>query len=148
MYESFLRFPADLFGEFDRLQREVDRMFGGLPANIRALGHQAFPALNMGSTGDSVEIVAFAPGLEAKSLDVSIDKGLLTITGERVNELPQESDKATVYANERFAGNFKRVVTLPDDVDPARVQANYTDGILRISVAKRESSKPRRIDIN
>ena len=51
-------------------------------------------------------------------------------------------------AQERFAGSFRRVVTLPDDADPQRVDAKYRDGILRITVAKRESSKPRRIEVN
>ena len=52
-----------------------------------------------------------------------------------------------MYAQERFAGNFRRVVSLPDDADPAKVDASYRDGILRVTVARRESSKPRRIEV-
>ena len=54
----------------------------------------------------------------------------------------------TVYAQERFSGPFRRVVSLPEDVDPAQVQAAYRDGILRVTIGKRESSKPRRIEVN
>jgi HSP20 family protein len=70
------------------------------------------------------------------------------IAGERQSELPKEGERTSVYANERFTGPFRRVVSLPEDADPARVEANYRDGVLRVSVAKRESSLPRRIEVN
>ena len=54
---------------------------------------------------------------------------------------------AATLTQERFTGPFRRVVTLPEDADPARIEATYRDGILRISVAKRESSRPRRIEV-
>jgi HSP20 family protein len=53
-----------------------------------------------------------------------------------------------VHARERFAGSFRRVVSLPEDADPGKVEASLRDGVLRITVAKREASKPRRITIN
>jgi HSP20 family protein len=62
--------------------------------------------------------------------------------------LPPKGERASVYANERFSGPFRRVVSLPEDADPSRVEASYRDGVLRISVAKRESSLPRRIEVN
>jgi len=68
--------------------------------------------------------------------------------GERTNDLPPADERANVYASERFSGRFRRVVSLPEDADPARVDASYRDGVLRVSVAKRESSLPRRIEIN
>ena len=149
MYESLLRFPGDFFADFERLQREVDSLFGatGLPTSIRATGRGAFPAVNIGSTEDSVEIVALAPGIDAAKLELSIDKGLLVIAGERATELPQD-DKTTCYAQERFNGEFRRVVSLPEDVDPQKVDAAYRDGVLRVTVHKRESSKPRRIQVS
>ena len=61
--------------------------------------------------------------------------------------MPEESDKLSVFAAERFDGPFKRVVSLPEDADPSGVQASYRNGVLRIVVPKRESSKPRRIDV-
>ena len=74
---------TDLFSEFDRLQRQMDGLFGGFPSSIRSGRFGAFPQVNIGTTDDSIEIVAFAPGLKLAELDVSIDKGLLTISGER-----------------------------------------------------------------
>jgi len=92
--------------------------------------------------------MAMAPGLEPSSLQVTADRGLLIIAGERRSALPQRREGVSVYAQERFTGTFRRVVSLPEDADPARVDASYRDGVLRITVAKRESSRPRRIEIS
>lgn len=147
MFESLLSFPGGLFAEFDRLQRDMDQLFGStaVPSSIRAVG-RAFPAVNIGSTPTSVEIYAFAPGLDASKLEVSVDRGLLTIAGERASAVPQD-ERTHVYAAERFSGGFRRVVSLPEDVDPARVDATYRDGVLRITVQRRESAQPRRIEV-
>lgn len=148
MYESLLRFPTDIFSEFDRMQREMDQMFGalGMPTSIRAVT-RGFPAVNIGTSPKSVEIYAFAPGIDPSKLDISVDRGLLTIAGERPSELPEEAEKVSVYADERFSGPFKRVVNLPEDVDPTGIEARYRDGVLRISVPLRESAQPKRIEI-
>ncbi len=149
MYPSLTRFPGDLFADFDVLQRRVDQMFGGRgwPSSIRAASRGAFPALNVGTTGEAVEIYAFAPGLDPAAIEVTVDKGLLTIAGERAHDIPEESEKVSVYASERFSGPFRRVISLPEDADATRVDAKYTNGVLRIAIPKRESSKPRRIDV-
>ena len=149
MVPSTLNVSGDLFADFDLLQRQLDELFGRRtwPSNIRSGGRSAFPAINMGTSSEAVEIYAFAPGIDPKKIEVSLDKGVLTIAGERGSDLPAESSKVNVYSRERFAGAFKRVVSLPNDVDPARVDAAYAHGVLRISVPKREASKPRRVEV-
>jgi HSP20 family protein len=138
-----------MFADFEALQRQVEQLLGnrGWPSSIRAAQRGAFPAINMGVTGDAVEIYAFAPGIEMAKLEVSVDRGVLTIAGERARDLPQESEKVSVYADERFSGSFRRAVSLPEDADSSRIEAKYRDGILRITVPKRESAKPRRIEV-
>ncbi len=121
------------------------------PASAPAAPALPSPYVNIGATDDSIEIVAFAPGLNAAELDVSIDKGLLTIAGERKPARPHASgdigDDVRTYAQERFSGAFRRVIELPQNADPDKVQARYTDGCLSISVGKREASKPRAITV-
>ena len=148
MYPSLMK-SGDLFADFGDLQRQVEQLFGalGLPSSIRAVRRGAFPAINMGTTDEAVEIYALAPGIDPAKLDVSIAEGLLTIAGERKNDVPEERDKLSVYARERFTGSFKRVMSLPEDVDAAQVNATYRNGVLRIVIPKRESSKPRRIEV-
>ncbi|MEJ6022643.1 Hsp20/alpha crystallin family protein [Ramlibacter sp. PS4R-6] len=139
---------AEIFSELNRLQGLLDTMFRPSErSSIRAAAGAAFPVMNVGATPGSIEVLAFAPGIDPARLEITVDRGLLAIAGERTSQVP-EPDPVTVYAQERFAGPFRRVVSLPDDADPAKVDATYRDGILRISVARRESSKPRRIEVN
>jgi len=144
MYRSL--FPRDMFAELGRLQREIQETFD-LSPSIRGFGRGGFPAMNLGSTPQSVEIYAFAPGLDPSKLEVSLDRGVLTIAGERPNELPADDEKSTVHVRERFAGRFRRVVSLAQDLDPDSVEADYRDGVLHISVKRRASAQPRRITI-
>jgi HSP20 family protein len=145
---SSLYFNTDLFGEFDRLQRQMESHFSGLPSSIRSARLGAFPQINIGSTDDSIEIVAFAPGLDPAAIDVSIDKGLLTISGERKLAEHERNDEERTYSRERFAGSFRRVIELPQHADPDKVQARYTNGCLAISIGKSETSKPRAIAVH
>lgn len=144
---SDVYFGTDLFSEFDRLQRQMASLFGPFPSSLRASRFGTFPAVNIGATDDSIEIVAFAPGVDAAALDVSIDKGLLTISGERKPAQQDVGGDTRVYAQERFTGTFRRVIELPETADPDKVQARYENGCLSITVGKRESSKPRAIAI-
>jgi HSP20 family protein len=163
MYTSLLRTPGDWFADFELLQDRLDDLLGGrgaAPSSIRAVGRGgAFPALNVGSSADALEIYALAPGVDPKSIEVSVDKGLLAIAGERpaqIGSTPGSDGSSTkaapadrnVYANERFVGRFRRVVALSEDADPGRVEASYRDGVLKIVVPKRESSKPRRVAVS
>jgi HSP20 family protein len=148
MMNPSFRPAADLFSELNRLQSVLDSVFRPSErSSIRALSGASFPVMNVGTTPDAVEIMAFAPGIDPSQLQITIDRGVLVIAGERKSLVPEEGDSTTVYAQERFAGPFRRVVSLPEEADPARVDAQYREGVLRITVAKRESSKPRRIAV-
>ena len=145
MYRSL--FPRDLFAELDRLQRDMSGVFDYSPA-IRGLGRGGYPGLNVGSTPTGIEVFAFAPGIEPASVEVHLDRGVLTIAGERKAATPAASDeKTTLHLNERFAGRFRRVVSMPDDIDPATVQAEFRDGVLRVSAQRKAAAQPRRIDV-
>jgi HSP20 family protein len=144
MYRSL--FPRDVFAELDRLQREMQQAFEVSPS-IRGLGRGGFPALNVGGTPQSVEIYAFAPGLDPATVDVHLERGVLSLSGERKSTLTAPTEKIIAHINERFAGRFRRVISLPDDIDPNAVTARYRDGVLHISVKRRESAQPRRISI-
>lgn len=148
MFTSFRSLESPLFREFQRLEQELDEFFAGtLPwaGGIRSLPPGTFPAVNVASTNDAVTVYVFAPGIEPKSLDISMQENVLSIGGKR--ETPEDSN-ATYYRNERFDGEFRRVIALPDDVDPDKVEATYRDGVVEIRVQRRESSKPRQIEVH
>ncbi|RZT35465.1 Hsp20/alpha crystallin family protein [Cupriavidus agavae] len=145
-------FGTDLFSEFDRMQRQLSSLTGGLPSSLRAARAGTFPLLNVGATDDSIEIVVFAPGLDSDAFDVSIDKGMLTIAGERqpmhgAAGVSQSDEPTRVYAQERFAGKFRRVIELPSNADADNVKARYSNGCLAIIIGKREASRPKAIAV-
>jgi HSP20 family protein len=144
MYRSL--FPRDVLAELDRLQRDICQA-ADLSPNIRGIPRVGFPALNVGSTDQSVEIYAFAPGVDPATLEVHLERSLLTIGGERKGVAPPQEDKSAIHIQERFGGAFRRVMTLPEDADPEAVEARLQDGLLHITVQRRASAQPRRIKI-
>ena len=144
LYRSL--FPRDLFADFDRLQREMQNVFDSAPA-IRGFGRGGYPAMNVGSTPQAVEVLVFAPGLDPARIDVQLERGVLTVSGERPELSKPADDKATLHINERFAGRFRRVLSLPDDVDADDVSADYRDGVLRVRIGRRQAAQPRRITV-
>jgi len=149
MYESLFSFPSAFTGDFQRLRHELDDLFGavGMSTGIRSVAPGSFPAINVGKLPQSMEIYAFAPGIDASSIEVTVDRGVLTLAGERAPALPASDAKVNVYSRERASGRFRRAISLPDDADPSKVQASYRDGVLHISVARRDAPVPTRIAI-
>jgi HSP20 family protein len=145
---SMFRPSGDVFEQLNRMQSLLDQVLPATSSSIRSAAGAGFPALTVGKTPTAIEVQALAPGLDASKLEVTMDRGLLVIAGERSSDIPPASEGVSAYANERFSGSFRRVVSLPEDADPNRVNATYRDGVLRISIAKRESSLPRRIAVN
>jgi HSP20 family protein len=135
-----------LFDELWRVERGLEQMYGRRsgPAGIRSVARGTFPPVNVGATQDQVDVYLFAPGLHAKSFNISLQQNLLLVSGGR--KLPI-NDKATYFRQERFEGEFRRVITLPEDVDPERVDAKYRDGVLQISLRRREAVRPKQISI-
>jgi HSP20 family protein len=148
MFTRFVIPESSLFNEVRRLEQELDELLGGgtsWSSGIRSVPGGSFPAINVGSTDEQLTVYAFAPGIDAKSLDIQIHQNLLSISGTRAES---SEEGATYYRQERFQGPFRRTLTLPDDVDPDKVQARYRDGILEITIKRRESAKPRQITVN
>jgi HSP20 family protein len=156
MYASLLNYPGALFGDFERLRRELDDVFEstGMPASIRSVAPGAFPAINVGNTPQNLEVYAFAPGIDPAKIEVTVDRGVLTIAGERPSDLPSgparsgNGDTApSVFSRERVSGAFRRAISLPEDADPAQITAQYRDGVLHISVARKQAAQPTRITV-
>lgn len=140
-------FQSGVLDEFQRLERDIDELLGSwsAPSGIRSVAPGSYPPINIGTTADRVDVYLFAAGVDPKSLDISIQKNLLTVSGERKASVEKNVD---YYRRERFEGQFRRVITLPEDVDPDRVEASYRDGILQIQVQRSESARPRQITVS
>ncbi|HTT04630.1 MAG TPA: Hsp20 family protein [Steroidobacteraceae bacterium] len=146
--DLFTTFGTDgVFDEFRRLASQVDQLLGypSAPAGIRSVQRGSFPPLNVGARPEQIDVYLFAAKLDPKSLDVSIQQNLLSISGNRKVEV---DETANYYRRERFDGGFRRTLALTEDVDPERVQASYQDGVLHITIPRRESARPRQIKVN
>jgi HSP20 family protein len=146
MFASLTNFEGSLLDEIRRMERDMSENFGRWPwpTGIRSVARGTYPPLNVGVTPEKFDVYVFAAGLDPKAVDISIQQNLLTVSGER--KVPV-SENANYYRQERFSGEFRRVVALPEDADPDRVQARYKDGVLHVTVERREAAQPRQIEI-
>jgi HSP20 family protein len=136
----------DLRSEFNKLQEEMDRMFGRWGVNPRSLmGRNLFPAVNIWEDSGNLYVEAELPGLELGDLEIYVTgQNQLSLKGQR--KLHEASGTAW-HRQERGVGSFGRVIELPSPVNSEAVTANLTDGVLLITLPKREEVKPRRIEV-
>ncbi len=103
------------------------------------------PALDVYEDEDSFTVELEAAGLRKDDFEISLHQNTLTVNGKRHAET--ESREGASFRNERLFGSFTRSLQLPAAVKPGDVSATYTDGLLRVRLAKAEESKPRKIDV-
>lgn len=130
--------------ELDRLRRQMNRLGGGLSRDLfREPSAGVFPLMNVTEDKDHYFVRAELPGLKADELDISVTGDTLSISGER--KLAAEDREAQYHRREREAGTFGRIVSLPGQIDPGKVEAHCTDGVLTITLPKAEAAKPKQI---
>jgi HSP20 family protein len=103
MFGRLTSFPGSLFDDFRRLEQEMDERFvrSSWPASIRSVAQGAYPPINVGAAPDRVNVYLFAAGLDPKSLDISLQRNLLTVSGERKVTVHEQ---ANYYRQEIFVG--------------------------------------------
>lgn len=134
--------PSDPFSEMRRLQSEMNRLFQS--ATSRSDG--GFPYLNVYANQDGITVTAELPGVSDDDLDITVHRDTLTIRGERPQTAGDEVKG--FHRRERRTGRFVRTMALPFAVDPEQVQASMQNGVLRLTLNRPESDKPRRIQVN
>ena len=152
IYKSAFGFPAwnfrRAFEEFDRMRRQMDRFASGLDAesgeNIQKAG--VFPALNLTEDAHNYFIRAELPGVVTDDLDIQATGKNISISG--IRKIPPEAEGARYHRREREAGKFARVFTLPGIILAEKINAVFSNGVLKITIPKAEESKPRKISIS
>jgi HSP20 family protein len=136
------------FREIDTLQRQMNRLFDELmPATREAGNGIAFvPPAEMEETPDAIHLKLEVPGMDAKDLDVQVSADSVLITGERKSETKTEEQGMT--RTEFRYGKFQRVIPLPARVQNTNVQAEYKDGILKLTLPKAEEEKNKVVKVN
>lgn len=104
------------------------------------------PVVDVYDNDDSIVIKAELPGIDKEGIEIDVKDRVLTLKGERSSESEVKDDN--YYRRERSFGKFERAFTLPADVDPDKIKADYKDGVLKIDIPKPEEKKPRQITIH
>jgi HSP20 family protein len=138
---------ADPFDAFEDLQEQINRLFeGSRSPGPSGLFEQSFsPAIDVAEGPDSYEVDCDLPGLDIRDIDISVAGSVLTLKGEKRSE--QRGDAARVYREEVRGGRFQRTLQLPVAVDADRIEAVLKDGVLHVTLPKREELKPRQIAV-
>jgi len=139
----------DPTNELKNLQEDFNRFFGFLPRlfNEEGLLRGSWsPAVDIYEDRDSITLEADLPGLKAGDFELSVENYTLTLRGERRFEKKSEGDN--YHRVERSYGSFTRSFTLPPTVNVENLQAEFKDGVLRVTMPKREEVKPRQIQVS
>ncbi|HJU06405.1 MAG TPA: Hsp20/alpha crystallin family protein [Nitrospiraceae bacterium] len=123
---------------------DVDALLNEALRTVNGKGTWA-PACNAFEDEHGYQVHAAVPGIDRKDIEIVMEDGVLTLKGERKDEATDS--KRAYFSREIGVGAFSRSFKLPTDADPNKVSASYKEGMLTISVAKREEAKPRRITI-
>lgn len=137
---------SDPLRELEVLQRRMDRLFHnafGLERSPWRVG--VYPLVNISEDRDHLYVRAELPGIKSEGLEITLQDNNLILRGER--QIPTEEKQINYHRRERESGFFRRVVALPSQVRPDKVDANFKDGILTIQLAKPEAIKPRKIKV-
>ncbi len=131
---------------FDRLQTEFENLFGDLlvPGDTGTRTGRSSPAVNLWEDDGNLYVECEIPGVRKDQLEITVVGKKLSISGERSRSEYEEHER---LRSERSDGSFSRVINLPQEIDPGAVSAKLENGILRMTLPKVESAKPRKIRI-
>lgn len=130
----------DPFAELRLMERQMNRLF----RDVHGRGTD-YPALNYWSNENEALLEVEMPGVSAEDFELSVQDDVVTIAGERKD--PYASENATAHRQERAFGQFSRTLQLPFEVEADKVVARYENGLLRVTLPRRESTKSKRITI-
>ncbi|MDD3374111.1 MAG: Hsp20/alpha crystallin family protein [Candidatus Omnitrophica bacterium] len=142
---------VDPFSELEGIQKQMNQLFDfSLARNplgdTTLLGGQWAPAVDVYDSKDSLLVKADLPGLTKDEIEVSIHDGSLILKGEKKKDTEVKEEK--YFKTERFYGSFFRTIPLPASVDVNKVDAKYQDGVLTLTLPKKEEAKPKQISID
>lgn len=132
-----------------RLQDEINRLFGNVQQTEGSSSATAtwIPAVDIHEYGDRFELYVDVPGVDPNSVELTLEEGVLTLSGERAPKSAKGEAEPHSRRTERSQGNFYRRFVLPDTVDSDKVNAAGKDGVLTVTIPKKAKAMPRRIQI-
>lgn len=139
------------FNLIEDLQTDLNRFFDNSLLNLsKDYGETEItswlPHTDIHDMGDKLVVKVDLPGLEKKDIDLTVQGNTLFIKGEKKHE--EKVEDVGYLRSERFFGQFERALPLSDDIDSSKVDANYKNGVLTVSIAKREEARPKQITVD
>lgn len=134
----------NIWDELSTMRNEFDRMLGHRDASVTT---PWCPVVDVHETKDELVFHAELPGMASDDVEVSVENGVLTISGEKKQEVEEGEEKTDYHLVERRYGRFERRFSLPRTVDAERVSAEFANGVLTIQLPKAEAAKPRKIEV-
>jgi HSP20 family protein len=148
-YPKLFNLPAwrlrSPFDEWSQMRRQLDRLFEDSMAPYQRVSAGVFPPINLTEDKINYYVRAELPGVKAAELDIQASANNLAITGER--KIASEDQGARYHRREREAGKFSRMIGLPGEINPDKVDAKLENGILTVVVSKAEAAKPKQITV-
>jgi HSP20 family protein len=148
-YSRLFDFPTwrlrSPFDEWAQMRRQMDRLFEDAMAPYQQPRAGVFPLVNLTEDKNNYYVRAELPGVKAKELDIQATANNLAISGER--KIASEDQGARYHRREREAGKFSRMIGLPGEINPDKVEAKLENGILTVVVSKAEIAKPKQITV-
>ena len=132
-------------GDLAGLHRDMDDLFNSFFGGWPTHEHKLWPTIDVGEDENSIVVKAEVPGCKADDIDISVHRNTLTISGEKKADQPKE--EKGYYCLERTYGSFRRDLTLPTDVDTAKIEAGCKDGVLTITLPKAERAKAIKVKV-
>ena len=136
---------ADPFDALFRLQRDLESRLASNWLDGSTAGMGAFPPVNVFQQGDDFVAIVEMPGVAKGDIELSAKEGTIRVSGKKTVDY---GDKVSLHRRERVAGTFDRTITLPVQIDPDGIKAEFHDGVLALRIPRAESDKPRSIKIN
>jgi HSP20 family protein len=128
-------------------RRDVDRIFDRFFNQAGSMAGPWVPVVDVRETNDALEVLAELPGLRAEDVEVNVENNVLTIAGEKKQEVSEGNADAEYHLVERRCGRFERSFTLPRTVKADAIGARFENGLLTVTLPKAEAAKPRRVEI-
>lgn len=138
------RTTPSIWDEIFNIRNEFDRLLGRTDTEI---GGAWCPVVDVRETKDEVILQAELPGIMPDDVDVSVENGVLTISGEKKQEIEEGREGSDYHLVERRYGRFERRFSLPRSVDADKVRAEFAHGLLTVTLPKVEAAKPRKIEV-
>ena len=135
---------ADPFDTLLNLQRALEASYASDWLQDLTTSRGPFPPMNVFQQGDDILVIIELPGMDKNNLQIQAKENTIRISGKKAVDYPEG---VSVHRRERISGEFDRTLSIPVQLDPDRIKAEYRDGILTLFLPRAESDKPRTITI-